>query len=833
MSSQAERLGDLGRRIERLFTAPETIRAPLVRLVRPVLKRVGYQPKVAVTATRSLCDALRVQAQVPHGKPMDLERLARFAIDELEASITSVERTTVVNRVVPVAHAAWLRRLYEVVARAESASRKDVRRAALRVAANESQAALLPPLTVIGADAEPNEGGENDAGDEPSAERLLSFQLGAVDHLFDAALEEREVLERRRRLLEAARQLLLETSAALPLDPEGVATRLRSIGREITWIDRLQAAGVRMDAGLLHQARSAMSRGERQRLFALLTAIDRCAVAGGDVETVERSQAAIRELDPEGRALGTGAINESIEQSTADVFGKAIQDAVHEGYAQARSNLSSVDNKFVEGLLGRYLAPGAERSTLSASLAVDGAFDVGGVLSPVRVKEDIVRLEEVRFPTAKLVLVPASGPDDVPGAVIEDPRSVLLSLAEGKLLTRRFVHERVDTRSRTVLRGEVRIYVLDGSGSMIGPRARMRDAILVAELATLARRMTEAAKTGRVILFYRYFSDAVGPTTRVDSPDAALAAITQILGTHRSGGTELQLALLASLDQVREARAADPDLARAQIVLVTDGNAAVSDRVIREAREKAGDLPVGISVIALGEENPALREIVARQRALGERAFYHFIGDVELEAITAGDIDDAPSIHLPAITLDRHASPQKEAVALESAVGRLLDELGTLGRDRDLAAMERLEQNQRMIRRDNPPVIAAGEGERARVESAQRDRRALDFRFHRWFPPPSETAASPPPEAGTLERADLDSVIVLLATIAEVVGLVEGTELVRQADAIDLLERLLPDARLSPARYESVLRAHPSQTKAPLEAVQRAVRHGILRTLRT
>lgn len=825
MSSPAERLGDLGRRIERIVTAPETIHAPLVRLVRPVLRRVGYQPKVSVKAIRILCDALRERSRSVSAEPADLKRLVRFAVDELEASVASVERTAVVNRSVPVAHAAWLRRLYEVVARAAVAARGPGRRAALRIAASENASALLPPLAIQGTDAEPEE------EDAPGESRLLGAQLGAVDHLLDAAREEREVLERRRRLLEAARQLLLETSAALPLDHEGVAGRLRAIGREITWIDRLQAAGVRPDAGLLHQARSAMSRGERQRLFAILSAMDSFAVASGDLETVERTERAIHNLDPQNRARDSEAIAASVERSGSEVFGREIQEAVARGYEEGRTNVSAIGNKFVEGLLAKYLAPGAERATLSASLAVDGCFEVGGVLSPVRVKEEQIRLEEVPFPTEKLVLVPARGPEDVPGAVIDDPRSILLSLAEGKLLTRRFIQKRVRTRSRTVLRGEVRIYVLDGSGSMIGPRARMRDAILIAELATVARRLSEAARTGRVVLFYRYFSDDVGPTTRVDSPDGALAAITSVLATHQSGGTELQAALLASLEQVREARAADPDLARAQIVLVTDGNAPVSDRVVAAAREKAGDLPVGISVIALGEENPALREIVARQRARGERAFYHFVDDAALAAIASGDVDDAPAIHLPHVSFDDTATPQQEAAALETAVGGLLDELGALGRTRDLAAMERLDRNQLLVRTDRPLLVAKGEGERARVESAQRDRRALDFRFRRWFPPPSDSPVLPP-EEGTLERGDLESVIVLLATITEVVGLVEGSELARQADAIDLLERLLPDARLSPARYEAVVTQYPGQTKAALEALHGAVRHGILRKIR-
>ena len=44
----------------------------------------------------------------------------------------------------------------------------------------------------------------------------------------------------------------------------------------------------------------------------------------------------------------------------------------------------------------------------------------------------------------------------------------------------------------------------------------------------------------------------------------------------------------------------------------------------------------------------------------------------------------------------------------------------------------------------------------------------------------------------------------MLATIAEVVGELGASALHRKADAIELLERLLRDARLSPGRYDEL-----------------------------
>ena len=116
---------------------------------------------------------------------------------------------------------------------------------------------------------------------------------------------------------------------------------------------------------------------------------------------------------------------------------------------------------------------------------------------------------------------------------------------------------------------------------MLGDRARMRDAILVAELASLVSRLERP--TGRIhsLLYYRYFNAAVEPTRRVASVADALAAIESILGRARTGGTNIHQALADTLALIDEARRSDVELTRAQVVLVTDGLANVRRRSAR------------------------------------------------------------------------------------------------------------------------------------------------------------------------------------------------------------------------------------------------------------
>lgn len=802
MTERSERLSELEARIERVVLDPGAVRAPFTRLVRPILRSLGYRAKAS---TRALDALLALVARVSGGEEVDAHQEIERAIDELDDNVRSVERACVVNGRIGTAQGAWLRRLFEVVVRAiDALERGDP--ALRRMVASADATRLLPPLAVREAPAQE----QAEVEDAPPAiedARLVELQLSAVDHLLDLARDERAFLARRRRLLEAARQVLLESAAAMPLDEAGVEARRSAIAREIVRVDRLEAAGLTADVALLHQARAALSRGEHGKLHAALTAIDLGAADAHDEAFVRRT----------GRALAAvrGGIDleeddvraASILQSGVETFGQRVIERVNQGYVRGRRGfnveLAKIPPEY-HSRAKRYLAEGNEADTISAALAVDGAFEVGGTLSPVRVLEVELRPRRVPWPTADLALMPAKTIEDIPGAVIEDPRTILLNLATGRLLTRHYVHHERIERVRTRMLSEVRVYVLDGSTSMIGDRARTRDAILVAELSTLLQRFESARRTARVSLFYRYFDLEPGPITRVDDGPSALAAIEDVVGTTRVGGTNIEEALLGSLQQISEAKAADPDLARAQIVLISDGAAPVHEERIAAARAELGDLAVSVSVIALGEENEALRAMVARQRASGERAFYHFVPDRALRDMTSGNIDRGGILHLP---------PSETLGAdLRAVLGELLDELVELEHKRDLESIERTEAELRTSGEFG--VSLHGEG--ARREAMTRDVRAIERRYERWFPKPGQGE-----EQG--DRADADAVYVVLAAVAEIVSVVGGTALARRAEAIELLERLLPDASISPARYQRVLAAFPTTLGPALAAVHAAV----------
>jgi Mg-chelatase subunit ChlD len=782
----SERLDALSRRIGELLVDAGESKNLWNRAIAPLLRAFRWQPRLMADAMKMLLDGIA-------GGSVD-QQLLDAAIQEAELNLAQIERASAVDGCPPIAHAGWLWRCYQILVRAE----ERVRLSDLRSAAPWHRVASLPPLTV----------------EEPAGGRI---HVDSIDPLLAAATEETEFLDRRRRLLEAARQLLLDTAAALPVESFGIQERQRYIANEIARINRLQAAGIDPDVALLFQARQALTRGETQRLHATLVAMEEGAARSGQGKLAQLSRRSLKTLwqsprtDSETREL-------SLERSANETFDPEIHAAVTRGYERGRENLEAEIEKAkgtkkdeLTGFLPFWEAD-REIETLYAAMAVDGCFDVGGIGSPVRVYEETRRARAAPFPTQDLVLLPARGVADVADAIITDPRSILLDLAAGRLLARRFVTEEVRRRPVTKLATEVRVYVLDGSGSMIGPRGRMRDAILIAELSTLMARFADASRALNPVLYFRYFTDEVGPATRVATRSAATQAIEEVLATVRHGLTNIEEALLTSFRQIREERDRDPELSRAQIVLVTDGEAPVDAPKILAARAEVAEVPIGVSIIALGQENPALRTLAARQRKAGERVFYHFVSDDALAAIVGGEAPGLP-VHLP---------HDVDIGALRQELSELLNEMETFARREENAPADDVASEEAALAELGLTFDGTGAGHLARREAMKRDRDAVERRFDRWFPAGGDGSMLLTPAAD--DATDVDLVSALLASVTEVVELTASAGIQRQVDAIEIFERLMVDAGIPPWRYADLLRRYPGVLGAAVAGVRGAAR---------
>jgi uncharacterized protein with von Willebrand factor type A (vWA) domain len=391
-------------------------------------------------------------------------------------------------------------------------------------------------------------------------------------------------------------------------------------------------------------------------------------------------------------------------------------------------------------------------------------FDVEDALSEEIVEAETgsrrARQRRVPYPTQRMTYEPTNTLDQLQHFVLDRPGMLVLDLASGRQVVRAYLEEEPPRRPRRALKTAIRVYVLDASGSMHGARARFRDAILVAELNAIRVK----AKAGLPFdpLYFSFFNDVPTELTRVDRGDTAAREIDKLFrSSPAEGQTDISLALVSAFDSIGRASGQDPYLARATVVLVTDGEDGVDLELIKKTRKPYEGLEIALSFISLGEENPDLRSLVLEQRDRGGRAFYHHLSDAEIQ-LARTDFDSAWRTLLPA-----------DAPVTSDALERLVPHL------------EALEQ------------IAAGRAVARPIEQAAQ--------FDALFPERPRAGLASPPQLGRI--------VEVLDAVGEAVSLAPAEG--RRAEAVTLLTHLLQVYGMPLAHYlEGVSVADPALQKA-------------------
>lgn len=275
-----------------------------------------------------------------------------------------------------------------------------------------------------------------------------------------------------------------------------------------------------------------------------------------------------------------------------------------------------------------------QRRALELASGCARFFDVEDVLSEelleVETRTRRPRQQRVPYPTQLMTYETTHSLDQLNHFVLDRPGMLVLDLASGRQLVRTYLEEAPTQAPRKIQKTAVRVYVLDASGSMHGARARFRDAILISELNAI--RVKASAGLPFDPLYFSYFNDTPTELERIDSGDAATRRLEKTFAkTPAEGQTDITLALISAFESIARARGRDPYLARATVVLVTDGEDGIDVELIEKARRPVEGVEVSFSFISLGEENADLRSIVLKQREQGERAFYHHLSDAEIQ----------------------------------------------------------------------------------------------------------------------------------------------------------------------------------------------------------
>ncbi|MBX7100444.1 MAG: VWA domain-containing protein, partial [Myxococcaceae bacterium] len=585
-------------------------------------------------------------------------------------------------------------------------------------------------------------------------------RLAVAEFLLERARQSPDDVARKRRDVELAHELLLRSAVESEADRERYreARDAAASARQ-----RVRAAPVvRSVADLARHVRLSARRSPEQAYRALKGLYER-AVEAQDAPLAEAAHAAVRAVIP-----GPAAVAQALERD------ERLRAAGLElpGPEALPPGGKASPHELADDLLAElaFDLDADQRAALELAAGLSRYFDVEDALAEPLVEAALAEARpaprRVGWPTQTMTYEFASGLDELGNFVIHHPRMLLYDLAANRQPVRAYLEDAPEGARRQVRKTAVRVYVLDASGSMHGQRARFRDALLIAELNAI--RVKARAQLPFDPLYFSFFNDVPTDLERVDDAGAALLHINRLFRESPARGqTDITLALGSAFESIRKARGRDPYLARATVVLVTDGEDHLDPAVIRQLQGPVEGVQIALSFVSLGEENPDLKQLAHEQRAKGSRAFYQHLSDPELESVRTA-FDRGFRTLLP------------DSVPLSPA---LLEQL--------LPHLEALE------------AIGRGRGLSAPVHGPQQ--------FAAFFP-----ERSPAFDGG--QEADGERVADILAAVADAVSLAPADD--RAAEAVTLLQHLLALYGLPTSRWPALLEGAAPRARAPYEQLR-------------
>jgi hypothetical protein len=719
----------LGRRAR----GPEDLALPVLTGLDRELDRVG----VHTAADAQLLRELGVRKGRAGTLALGLQTRAQQALEEVEECVLRVERAWRAGEPPPGA-LTLLEKAFVQLARAVKVADLFAR----------------PPAEGVDGDFEIYVRPDVTRKDRPPT----SARMAAAEFFAERARENVADVVQKRRDLDLAHELLLRLGADHDRE-RGMALRRQVVEAR----ERVRSVpAVRSLEELLRHVRHT-ARREPQVAYRSLRGLYERALEAGDTVLAGAARTALQPLLPARQSLSS-LVETSERDSLSHWFGEAPEAGKGEA-APPKPDELLADLAFSlkpEQLSTFELAAGCARY-----FDVEDALSEEIVLADTRTARPVPR--RVPYPTQTMTYETTGSLHEVHNFVLSDPRMLLRDLASSRQLVRAYLEDEPPPRPRKVKRTAVRVYVCDASGSMHGGRARFRDAIVIAELNNLRVKARRGEQFDPI--YFSFFNDVPTELARVDTAAEATRQIEKLFReSPAEGQTDTTLALMSAFDSIRAAQGRDPYLARATVVLITDGEDRVDLDLIRRTRAPMGALDIALSFISLGEENPDLRMLVKEQRAAGGRAFYHHLSDEEIQwARTEFDT--------PWRTLLPRDVPTT-ADALEQLAPHL----------------EALE------------AVAAGRGTPAQV--------AVDASFDALFP---ETPAAQPgrevPGPDVVNR-----VVDILAALVEAASLAPADQ--RASESVVLLQHLLSVYGLTPARYLAALSAGGLPVREALERVR-------------
>lgn len=178
-------------------------------------------------------------------------------------------------------------------------------------------------------------------------------------------------------------------------------------------------------------------------------------------------------------------------------------------------------------------------------------------------------------------------------------------------------HEDLDPEKATIL-------TFDVSGSMNGDPAHFQSMYISALTDRALSDLNPSGKARHKVYAFP-FGDSPGDVEKIESPQQAFAYLSDILKKtrNRGQGTNIQSALLRALEIIQIANeTGDKALARANIVLMTDGEAEVDLNQIRDKikeiqKDQKIKTEIQFTFVAINSSNPLLVELAEESEKAG------------------------------------------------------------------------------------------------------------------------------------------------------------------------------------------------------------------------
>jgi len=582
-----------------------------------------------------------------------------------------------------------------------------------------------------------------------------SARMAVAEFLADRARENVDDVLQKRRDLDLAHEMLLRLGSEHDRDRGVVLRREVAEARERT----RDMAPVRSLDELVKQVRDSARRSPGEAYRSLKGLYER-AVEAGNEQLASTARAALEPMLPSGNKMRS-----MVERAENEALSRWFGESQRGQAGRAEEGLMEDEEENKKGRGDELLADLAfsldpeQQEAFELAAGCARYFDVEDTLSEEIVETNAAALrpvpKRVPYPTQRMLFETTGSLHEVHDFVLTDPRMVLYDLAANRQMVRAYMEEEPPPKPKKMKRTAVRVYVCDASGSMHGARARFRDAIVIAELNNL--RAKARRKQPFDPLYFSFFNDSPTELSRVDTAVEATRQIEKLFRhSPAEGQTDITLALMAAFDSIRAAQGRDPYLARATVVLITDGEDRVDLELIRRTRAPVDSLTIALSFISLGEENLDLKALVQEQRSQGGRAFYHHLSDEEIQ--WARTEFDAPWRTL-----------------LPPDVPETPDALDAL--------FPHLEALEAMVAKRGAPAPKV----------------AVEASFDAFFP--EQPPATPPRDA---PGADVASRVKdILDALAEAASLAPADR--RATESVLLLQHLLGVYQLTPARYLAAL----------------------------